>query len=85
MAMGYFIAPSDLYSEDIFGPIGYVDDILLSLYVLDSIKRESGVEPILDCWENSLSELEKLLNTDLPALIKKYPEIARKLKEIILK
>ena len=33
IALGYFVATNDLYSEDTFGPIGYIDDILITIVV----------------------------------------------------
>lgn len=36
-AIAYFISPIDLIPEAIFGPVGYLDDIALSAYVLNDI------------------------------------------------
>lgn len=83
VAMGYFIAPNDLFSEDIFGPIGYADDLILVLHVLKLIKSEVGIEPIYDRWDRPLFELEELFNTSLPSLCENYPEYAKKLKRIV--
>ena len=83
VAMGYFIAPNDLFSEDIFGPIGYADDLILVLHVLKLIKSEVGIEPIYDKWDGPLFELEELFNTSLPSLCENYPEYAKKLKLIV--
>ena len=83
VAMGYFIAPNDLFSEDIFGPIGYVDDIILGLHVLELIKEEVGIEPIFDLWERDYSELEDLFIKSLPALCLKYQGLAKKVKQIV--
>ena len=83
VAMGYFIAPNDLFSEEIFGPIGYVDDLSLVLHVLNLIKSEVGIEPIYDKWDRDFVELEGLFNDSLPALCQHYPEYSKKLKRIV--
>lgn len=36
-AIAYFISPIDLLPEAIFGPVGFLDDIALSAYVLNDI------------------------------------------------
>ena len=36
-AIAYFVSPIDLVPEAIVGPVGYVDDIALAAYVLNSI------------------------------------------------
>lgn len=83
VAMGYFIAPNDLFSEDIFGPIGYIDDIILVLHVLELIKKEVGIEPIFDCWPHEFSELDELISKSLPALCQEYRELSKKVKRIV--
>ena len=37
-AMGYFVAPYDIFPEETFGAIGYVDDLMFALNVLHQIK-----------------------------------------------
>jgi len=83
VAMGYFVAPEDLFSEEIFGPIGYVDDLILVLHVLNLIKTEVGIEPLYDAWDREFSELEGLLNNSFSALCLQYPNYARKLTRIV--
>lgn len=41
--IAYFISPLDLIPEALIGPAGYVDDVALSAYVLNSIM--SAVDP----------------------------------------
>ena len=36
-AIAYFISPIDLLPEALFGPVGFLDDIALSAYVLNDI------------------------------------------------
>lgn len=83
LAIGYFVIPYDLYSEETFGPIGYIDDLLLSLHVLDELKRKHEIECILEHWDLELSIIETLLNDDLPQLKRSYPKIYTKLKSYV--
>lgn len=83
LAIGYFVIPYDLYSEETFGPIGYIDDLLLSLHVLDELKKKYEIECILEHWELDLSIIEILLNDELPQLKSSYPRIYSKLKSYV--
>ncbi len=51
-AIAYFILPADVISEDIYGPYGYADDIWLSAWTADQVRRETGSELILlENWD----------------------------------
>lgn len=56
-AVAYFISPIDLLSEAVLGPLGYVDDIGLSAYVLKKIIDENP-EPVLEHWAGDGDVLE---------------------------
>ena len=49
-AMAYFVSSIDLVPEAIFGPAGYVDDIALVAYVLNSIVNNTGPETLRKHW-----------------------------------
>ncbi|MBN2416815.1 DUF1232 domain-containing protein, partial [bacterium] len=49
-AIAYFVSPIDIIPEAILGPIGYVDDIALAAYVLNSIITASGEEIVTRHW-----------------------------------
>ena len=36
---GYFVPPNDVISEEIYGPLGYIDDIFLCTVVLKKFKK----------------------------------------------
>jgi uncharacterized membrane protein YkvA (DUF1232 family) len=46
-AIAYFILPSDAIPEDKYGPIGYVDDVFLCVFVADRVMKEAGSGDIL--------------------------------------
>lgn len=41
---GYFLIPDDLYPEETLGAEGFIDDILLALFVFENIQRKYGIE-----------------------------------------
>jgi uncharacterized membrane protein YkvA (DUF1232 family) len=46
-AIAYFILPADIIPEDVHGPYGYVDDIFLTAFVADVVRREIRSDNIL--------------------------------------
>lgn len=49
-ALAYFVIPNDILSEEIYGPIGYIDDIYVCTVVLDGIKKKYGIEFLKKLW-----------------------------------
>jgi uncharacterized membrane protein YkvA (DUF1232 family) len=80
-AVGYFVMPFDLIPEAIVGPAGYLDDLVLGVYVLNklvgsvdvSILREhwSGSEDVLETIQKVLNAADSLVGKDLVGKIKK--------------
>ncbi len=57
-AIAYFVAPDDAVPESEFGPYGYLDDNLVSAYVMDRIAREVGWPVIEEAWPGDLAARE---------------------------
>lgn len=57
-AIAYFISPIDLIPEAIVGPVGYVDDIALAAYVLNSIITNTNPEVVKKHWAGERDVLE---------------------------
>jgi uncharacterized membrane protein YkvA (DUF1232 family) len=80
-AVAYYIMPFDLIPEAIVGPIGYLDDLVLGVYVLnkvlgsvdESIVREhwSGSNDVLESIQSVLNAAESLVGEDLMGKIRK--------------
>lgn len=49
-AIAYFILPIDLMPEALTGPIGYLDDVALAAYVLNSIINKTDPEIVTRHW-----------------------------------
>jgi uncharacterized membrane protein YkvA (DUF1232 family) len=43
-AIGYFFVPEDVISEKEYGPIGFVEDVMLALYIHQQIIEFMGIE-----------------------------------------
>ncbi len=49
-AIAYFISPIDVVPEGLVGPVGYIDDVALAAYVLNSILNSVGPEILEEHW-----------------------------------
>lgn len=56
-AIAYFVAPYDVIPEEVYGPIGFMDDIFLCLYVIKRLREIIEVELLEDNWEGMESLL----------------------------
>ncbi len=59
-AIAYFISPVDLIPEGLVGPAGYVDDVALAAYVLNSILNSVGPEVLEEHWAGESDVLDKI-------------------------
>jgi uncharacterized membrane protein YkvA (DUF1232 family) len=46
-AIAYYVLATDIIPEDLKGPYGYIDDIFLSAFVANYVRRESKSDDIL--------------------------------------
>ncbi|UCC47509.1 MAG: DUF1232 domain-containing protein [Gemmatimonadota bacterium] len=54
-ALAYFVTSDDAVPEGEYGPYGYLDDNLVSAYVLERIAREIGWRVIEESWNGELA------------------------------
>ncbi|MDR3062544.1 MAG: DUF1232 domain-containing protein [Methanobrevibacter sp.] len=74
LAIAYFVVPEDVVPENVFGPIGYVDDIYMSVLMINEVIGLRGIEFIKKHWDyyediqlvlnECLEQSEKLLNDE---------------------
>lgn len=79
--LAYYLFPLDIMPEGFLGPIGYIDDLVFGVYLLNKmltdtdpeILREhwSGSEDILVTIQNVLNAADNLVGSDLLARFKK--------------
>jgi uncharacterized membrane protein YkvA (DUF1232 family) len=82
--VAYYIFPFDIVPEAILGPIGYLDDLVFGVYVLNrmlsdtepQILREhwSGHEDILASIQKVLTAVDNLLAGDVISKLKKMAD-----------
>lgn len=80
-AVAYFVLPFDLIPEAIVGPIGYLDDLVFAVYVLNKIltnvdesilhEHWSGRGNVLDAIQRVLNAADSLVETNVGARLKK--------------
>lgn len=58
IVIAYFVSPLDLIPEAVVGPVGYIDDIVLSAYVLNSIISKTNPEVVIKHWAGDQDVLE---------------------------
>jgi uncharacterized membrane protein YkvA (DUF1232 family) len=64
-AIAYFILPFDLMPEALLGPIGYMDDLIFGVYVLNKILTNTDASVLREHWSGSddvLEMIQKVLN-----------------------
>ena len=49
-AISYYVVPMDVIPETIYGPYGYIDDIYISVYVLQRIADKYGCDLLQKVW-----------------------------------
>ena len=80
--LAYFILPIDIMPEAIIGPIGFLDDLVLAVYILETmlvdtdeaILREhwSGGDDLLHTIRSVLQAAETLVSKDFVERVKKW-------------
>jgi len=80
-AVAYFILPFDLMPEALLGPLGYMDDLIFGVYVLNKIltntdvavlrEHWSGSQDVLDMIQSVLNAADSLVGDKIVARLKK--------------
>lgn len=80
--LGYFVLPTDLIPEWLLGAPGYIDDLVLASYVLQSFFESAGDEKLRALWAGEGDVLEhvkrvversdELLGSGLVGKIRKF-------------
>ena len=63
--IAYFIAPFDLIPEAIVGPIGYIDDLVLSVFILNKILTDTDPAVLREHWsgdDDVLASIQRVLS-----------------------
>jgi uncharacterized membrane protein YkvA (DUF1232 family) len=65
--IAYFISPLDLLPEFLLGPIGYLDDIALSAYVINQYINETDPQIVRELWAGDQDVLTSVKNIVIAA------------------
>src|SRR2546423_1991092 len=63
--VAYFLFPFDLVPEAFLGPIGYADDLVLAVYILNRMLIDTDADILREHWSGSedvLATIQKVLN-----------------------
>lgn len=60
--IAYFISPIDLLPEFLLGPIGYLDDIALTAYVLNNYINATDAKIVRELWAGDQDLLSSIKN-----------------------
>jgi len=79
--IAYYIFPIDLIPEAFVGPIGYLDDLVFGVYILNRVLRDTdpaivqehwpGSEDILAVIQKTLTAADSLIGTEIVDRIKR--------------
>lgn len=79
--LAYYIFPLDIMPEGFLGPIGYIDDLVFAVYLLNKLLTDTDVEilrehwsgrdDILDSIRNVLNAADNLVGSDIIGKLKK--------------
>lgn len=72
-ALGYFFIPDDLFPEEKLGQAGYIDDVILSLCIVQSIaESNAGKKVVARNWKLTQS-MDDVFGNQLPSIIQSHP------------
>ncbi len=58
----YFLNPDDYLPENVLGPLGYYDDLVVAAYVLMDVVTESGTTSLITHWNRQEDIIDLLKN-----------------------
>jgi len=82
-ALAYFISPIDLVPEALLGPLGYLDDVALAAYVINSVMKKCDPGIVTKHWageQNILDLVQQIVDVAADMLGNK---IWNKLKRMV--
>ncbi|HEX8412144.1 MAG TPA: DUF1232 domain-containing protein [Thermoanaerobaculia bacterium] len=62
--LAYYLFPLDIMPEGILGPIGYLDDLVFAVYLLNKLMTDTDVEVLREHWsgrDDVLDTIRKVL------------------------
>ena len=81
--VAYFVFPIDLLPEAFLGPVGYADDLVLAVFILNKILGDTDEAIVRQHWSGSedvLAMIQRVLNA-ADSLV--GSDVVKKLKRIV--
>jgi len=82
-AVAYFILPFDLIPEAIVGPLGYMDDLVFAVYVLNKILTSTDISILRQHWSGDGDVLETIQRVLTTADTLVETNVASRLKKML--
>jgi uncharacterized membrane protein YkvA (DUF1232 family) len=60
--LAYFFFPLDIMPEALIGPVGYLDDLVFAVYLLNKILKDTDAEVLRHHWSGSEDVLKTITN-----------------------
>jgi uncharacterized membrane protein YkvA (DUF1232 family) len=63
--LAYYLFPLDIMPEGFLGPIGYIDDLVFAVYLLNKLLTDTDVEVLREHWsgrEDVLDSIKRVLH-----------------------
>ncbi|HEY0370791.1 MAG TPA: DUF1232 domain-containing protein [Thermoanaerobaculia bacterium] len=60
--LAYYLFPLDIMPEGFLGPIGYIDDLVFAVYLLNKMLADTDPEILREHWSGSADILESIRN-----------------------
>ncbi|RMF88761.1 MAG: DUF1232 domain-containing protein [Methanobacteriota archaeon] len=78
-AIAYFVAPFDALPEEVYGPVGYLDDLFLATWALKKLEEIVGYAVLENNWEG-----EEELSTVIDEVHRRTKAVISEVEEDIL-
>ena len=63
--LAYYLFPLDIMPEGFMGPVGYIDDLVFAVYLLNKLLTDTDVEVLREHWsgrDDVLESIRRVLN-----------------------
>ena len=61
-ALAYYLFPLDIMPEGIMGPIGYIDDLVFAVYLLNKMLKDTDIQVLREHWSGREDVLATIRN-----------------------
>ena len=62
VVLGYLFHPSDIFPEKEHGPYGFIEDIMLIMFVLNKVRTAHGADFLQNHFKKDIEKLNSLFN-----------------------